>query len=197
MLSLNSLKSARSSSLGVCRMNHDAKHPGGIFRRRPSSASTSSRLSIQSGNSGSISCPTSPRHQKHLPVIPSLSTTHLTDVLSSTSNFRDGPRHLLHRSPSASTTYNRQQSSHSYTGRLIIVCRFQFGTILVGYCSACVATWTHPYAWNLIASLYGNMSWKQNVQVLHELEPYEKMLGVIRASIWTVRKISSVFKSVS
>lgn len=105
-------------------MNHDAKHSGGIFRRRPSTASTSSRLSIQSGHSGysgSVSCPVSPRHQKHLPTVPILSSSQLNEVLSSTSaNFRDGTR--LHRSPSANTTYNyRQQSSsnlYSYTGKL-------------------------------------------------------------------------------
>lgn len=107
--------------LGVCRMNHDAKFTGGIFRRRPSTASTSSRLSIQSGHSGSgsLSCPTSPRHQKHLPVVPSMSTTHLNDVLSSSiTNYRDGPRHL-HRSPSANYNYRQQSSSnlYNYTGR--------------------------------------------------------------------------------
>lgn len=102
-------------------MNHDAKHTGGIFRRRPSSSSTTgSRLSIQSGRSGSVSCPTSPRHTKHLPAIPaSISSANFNDVLTSTtSRFNDGPR--LHRSPSAASTYNyRQQSSaglNSYTG---------------------------------------------------------------------------------
>lgn len=103
-------------------MNHDAKYTGGIFRRRPSSASNSSRLSIQSGHSGSVSCPVSPRHQKHLPAVPMLSSSQLNEVLSSTSaNFRDGTR--LHRSPSATTTYNyRQQSSsnlYSYTGEAL------------------------------------------------------------------------------
>lgn len=107
---------------GVCRMNHDAKHSGGIFRRRPSSASTGSRLSIQSGRSGSASCPTSPRHTKHLPVVPSISSTQLNDVLtSSTPNFHDGnATRLLHRSPSANPTYNYRQPSstnlYSYTG---------------------------------------------------------------------------------
>lgn len=102
-------------------MNHDAKMSSGIFgRRRPSSASTSGRLSIQSGSSGSISCPVSPRHSKHLPAVPPISSAHFCDVHNSTtSNFRDGTR--LHRSPSASNTYNyRQQSSgnlYSYTGR--------------------------------------------------------------------------------
>lgn len=105
-------------------MNHDAKHSGGIFRRRPSSASNNgSRLSVQSGHSGSLSCPTSPRHQKHLPVVPtasSISSTNLNDVLNSTaSNYhRDGtPR--LHRSPSANTYNYRQNSTaglYSYTG---------------------------------------------------------------------------------
>lgn len=109
------------SLLGVCRMNHDAKHTSGIFRRRPSTSSNSSRLGIQpSYSGGSISCPVSPRHTKHLPVVPTLpSSQYFNDVLSSTSpNFRDGPR--IHRSPSASNTYNyRQQSSgnlYSYTG---------------------------------------------------------------------------------
>lgn len=104
---------------GVCRMNHDAKYSGGIFRRRPSTASTSSRLSIQSGRSGSVSCPTSPRHSKHLPAIASISSssTNLNDVLTATtSQFYDGPRHL-HRSPSANTyNYRQQSSSYSYTG---------------------------------------------------------------------------------
>lgn len=99
-------------------MNHDAKSSGGIFsRRRPSSASTSSRLSIQQSNrSGSLSCPTSPRHSKHLPAINSISSTHLNDVLTTAStSHQDGQRHL-HRSPSA-TTYNyRQNSNFSYTG---------------------------------------------------------------------------------
>lgn len=103
-------------------MNHDAKQSGGIFRRRPSSSgSTSSRLSIQSGHSGSVSCPVSPRHTKHLPVVPSLSSVHFNEVLAaSTSSYRDGTR--IHRSPSASNTYNhRQQSSgnlYSYTGSI-------------------------------------------------------------------------------
>lgn len=103
-------------------MNHDAKMSGGIFgRRRPSSASTNSRLSIQSSpQSGSVSCPVSPRHTKHLPAVPPLSSAHFSDMhTSTTSNYRDGTR--LHRSPSASTTYNyRQQSNsnlYSYTGK--------------------------------------------------------------------------------
>lgn len=100
-------------------MNHDAKYTGGIFRRRPSSASTSSRLSIQSGRSGSVSCPTSPRHSKHLPAITSISNSsaNLNDVFTATtSNYYDGPRHL-HRSPSNPWQTNyRQSSSVSYTG---------------------------------------------------------------------------------
>lgn len=104
-------------------MNHDAKHSGGIFRRRPSTASTSSRLSIQSGRSGSASCPTSPRHSKHLPAISSISSSsaNLNEVLTATtSHYYDGPRHL-HRSPSANTYNYRQQSSgHSYTGLRVI-----------------------------------------------------------------------------
>lgn len=101
-------------------MNHDQKYTGGIFRRRPSSASTSgSRLSINS-QSGSASCPTSPR--KHLPVV-GLSSANFNEALTSSShNFHDGPRyhHGLHRSPSANTTYNyRQNSSYTpYTGLL-------------------------------------------------------------------------------
>lgn len=114
----NIFTSQKINIQGVCRMNHDAKYTGGIFRRRPSSASTtSSRLSAQSSRPGSTSCPTSPRHSKHLPAIASISTssTNLNDVLTATtSNYYDGPRHL-HRSPSANYNY-RQNSNYSYTG---------------------------------------------------------------------------------
>lgn len=113
--------------VGVCRMNHDAKFTGGIFRRRPSTASTSSRLSVQSGPSGSVSCPVSPRHTKHLPAVPTFSSAHFHDVLTSTTsnNFQDRTR--IHRSPSASNTYNyRPQSSnlYSYTGKRRHLSRF-------------------------------------------------------------------------
>jgi hypothetical protein len=107
-------------------MNHDAKYTGGIFRRRPSTASQSSRLGIQPHASGSVSCPVSPRHAKYLPVVPSMSSAHFHEVLnSSTSNYHDGTR--LHRSPSANTYNHRQQSSSSmynYTGECIVsLCR--------------------------------------------------------------------------
>jgi hypothetical protein len=98
-------------------MNHDAKYSGGIFRKRPSTASTSSgRMSLQPSRNGSLSCPASPR--KHLPALPvTLSDMSFHDVHTISSSYRDGPR--IHRSPSA-TTYNgyssRQYGQFSYTG---------------------------------------------------------------------------------
>jgi hypothetical protein len=96
---------------GVCRMNHDAKYSGGIFgrRRTPSVASSSSRLSIQSSRSGSLSCPTSPRHQpKQLPPTPS--TTNLNHI--SSSNISSAlAQSRLQRS---SSTSNYNNSSHKY-----------------------------------------------------------------------------------
>lgn len=98
-------------------MNHDAKNTGGIFRRRPSSASTSSRLSVQSrSNSGTISCPTSPRHQKQLP--PTASSTSLNSVLNPTTsyNINNTECSRLHRSSSNYSNYNKQRSGYyAYT----------------------------------------------------------------------------------
>lgn len=104
-------------------MNHDAKYSGGIFHRRPSTASANSRLFVQSSRSGSISCPTSPRHSRHLPAISSssLPSTYLNDVLTATAaNARDVTPARLFRSPSASSHYNYRQNSnlYSYTGKI-------------------------------------------------------------------------------
>lgn len=105
-------------------MNHDAKYSGGIFRKRPSTASiastststSSGRLCLQQNRNGSLSCPASPR--KHLPALPvTISDTSLHDCITTSTSFRDGPR--IHRSPSANT-YNSYGSRHhgqfNYTG---------------------------------------------------------------------------------
>lgn len=100
-------------------MNHDAKYTGGIFRRRPSTASTSSRLSVQSSRStGSTSCPTSPRHSKYLP--PIASSASLNSALNPTSsniNYSSESSRLHRSSSSYSNNYKQQRSGYgSYTG---------------------------------------------------------------------------------
>lgn len=102
---------------GVCRMNHDAKHTGGIFRRRPSTASTSSRLSVQSRSTQSMSCPTSPRHAKYLPA--NASSTSLNTVLNPTSSNMHGGNEssrLCRSSSSYSNNTKQRPGYNSYTG---------------------------------------------------------------------------------
>jgi hypothetical protein len=115
------------NNAGVCRMNHDAKHTSGIFRRRPSTSSTttsSSRLAVTSRapSSGSLSCPTSPR--KQLP--PVGSSTSLNTVLNPTSSTMHECSSRLQRSSSNYSNYRsggggggggRSAGYSGYTGR--------------------------------------------------------------------------------
>lgn len=106
-------------------MNHEAKYSGGIFgrRRTPSVASSSSRLNIQSSRSGSLSCPTSPRHQpKQLPPTPSTTNLNNFSVPTSSNISNALANSRLHRSSSQSnynnnSSYKQRSSGYcAYTG---------------------------------------------------------------------------------